>query len=76
MLKAAVRHRSEDLSYTSAAAIATEFVGSSITSNDVDYAAVSRDLLHNPHVSYFGSRWHGYLLCEATPRPWRTDYGV
>jgi len=59
-----------------ARAIATEFVGTSITSSDVDFAAVSRDLPHNPHVRYFESRWRGYLRCEVTPQQWRTDLRI
>ncbi|HEX6832245.1 MAG TPA: alkaline phosphatase D family protein, partial [Rudaea sp.] len=56
--------------------IATEFVGTSITSDDVDYAAVSRDLPHNPHIRFFESRWRGYLFCEITPHLWRTDLRI
>jgi alkaline phosphatase D len=56
--------------------IATEFVGTSITSHDVDYATVSADLPHNPHVRYFESRWRGYLFCEVTPGLWRTDLRI
>ena len=48
-----------------------EFVGTSITSDDVDYAAVSRDLPHNSHVPHFESRHCGYLFCEVTPQLWR-----
>jgi alkaline phosphatase D len=56
--------------------VATEFVGTSITSDDVDYAAVSRDLPHNPHIRYFESRHRGYLFCEVTPQLWRTDLRI
>jgi len=59
-----------------AAPIATEFVGTSITSHDVDHDAVSRDLPHNPHIRYFESRWRGYLRCEITPQSWRTDLRI
>jgi alkaline phosphatase D len=65
-----------DFADMNAAPIATEFVGSSITSNDVDYAAVSRDLPHNPHVRYFESRWRGYLRCEVDADLWRTDLRI
>ena len=56
--------------------VATEFVGTSITSSDVDYAAIVRDLPHNPHIRYFDSRWRGYLYCEITPELWRTDLRI
>ena len=65
-----------DFTDTAAAPVATEFVGTSVTSSDVDYAAVSRDLPHNPHVRYFESRWRGYLFCEITPETWRTDLRI
>ena len=65
-----------DFGDAAAPPIATEFVGTSITSHDVDYAAVARDLPHNPHVRYFESRWRGYLRCELTPQLWRTDLRI
>lgn len=65
-----------DFSDTAAVPVATEFVGTSITSSDVDYAAVSRNLPHNPHIRYFESRWRGYLLCDITPDVWRTDLRI
>jgi alkaline phosphatase D len=65
-----------DFADANAAPIATEFVGTSVTSNDVDYAAVSRDLPHNPHVRFFDSRWRGYLYCEITPQAWNTELRI
>jgi len=65
-----------DFADPAAPAVATEFVGTSITSNDVDYVAVSRDLAHNPHIRYFESRWRGYLFCDITPGLWRTDLRI
>jgi alkaline phosphatase D len=65
-----------DFDDANAAPVATEFVGTSISSDDVDYAAVSADLPHNPHIRYFESRWRGYLYCEITPELWRTDLRI
>lgn len=65
-----------DFADAGAAPIATEFVATSITSDDVDYAAVRRDLAHNPHVRHFESRWRGYLFCEITPALWRTEWRI
>jgi len=65
-----------DFADETAPVIATEFVGTSITSNDVDYAAVAADLAHNPHIRAFESRWRGYLYCEITPELWRTDLRI
>jgi hypothetical protein len=44
--------------------VATEFVGTSITSHSPDYDAFARFLPDNPHVRYFESRWHGYASVE------------
>lgn len=65
-----------DFDDTTAPPVATEFVGTSITSHDVDYVAVSADLPHNPHIRYFESRWRGYLFCDVTPGQWRTDLRI
>ena len=65
-----------DFSDPDSRTVATEFVGTSITSSDVDYDAVSRDLPHNPHIRYFESRWRGYLLCDITAQSWRTDLRI
>jgi alkaline phosphatase D len=65
-----------DFSDAAALPVATEFVGTSVTSHDVDYAVVSADLPHNPHIRYFESRWRGYLFCEVTPSLWRTDLRI
>lgn len=56
--------------------VATEFVGTSITSDDVDFATVAADLPRNPHIRAFESRWRGYLYCEITPELWRTDWRI
>jgi alkaline phosphatase D len=65
-----------DFSDATAPPVATEFVGTSITSDDVDHAAVSRDLAHNPQIRHFESRHRGYLFCEVTPQQWRTDLRI
>ncbi|WP_395679469.1 alkaline phosphatase D family protein [Dokdonella sp.] len=53
--------------------VASEFVGTSISSAGDDYAERVRDLHLNPHVRYFDSRSRGYLRCEITPDLWRSD---
>jgi alkaline phosphatase D len=65
-----------DFSDERAPVVATEFVGTSITSADVDYAAVMRDLPRNPHVRFFDSRWRGYLKCDITRKEWRSDLRI
>jgi alkaline phosphatase D len=58
--------------------VATEFVGTSITSggNGVDKPARLDTLLaENPCVR-FHNQQRGYARCTVTPREWRTDYVV
>lgn len=56
--------------------VATEFVGTSITSSGVPYDVFSRFLRENPHIRFFESRERGYVLAEVTPSLWRTDLRV
>ena len=53
--------------------VATEFVGTSITSQGADQASLERDLPHNPHIRYVDGRRRGYLRCEIAPARWTTD---
>jgi len=56
--------------------VATEFVGTSITSggDGVDRPANLDSLLaENPFVKYHNNE-RGYVVCEVTPKAWRTDY--
>jgi alkaline phosphatase D len=58
--------------------VATEFVGTSITSGG-DGAAKSKNhdtvLAENPFVK-FNNTQRGYVRCHATPRQWKTDFRV
>jgi alkaline phosphatase D len=49
-------------------ALATEFVGTSISSKGVDYRKFSAMLPENPHVKFFESRLRGYTEFEVTPQ--------
>ena len=62
-----------DFTDPSSATLASEFVGTSISSAGDDYAGRARDLALNPHVRYFENRSRGYLRCEVTPDLWRSD---
>jgi alkaline phosphatase D len=56
--------------------VATEFVGTSITSGgDGTANPKNRDgiLAENPCVRFHNAQ-RGYVRCEATPKQWRTDY--
>jgi alkaline phosphatase D len=56
--------------------LASEFVGTSISSSGPLYEQYRAYLADNPHVRFFESRWRGYLRCVAEPRRWRTDLRV
>lgn len=57
-------------------AVATEFVGTSITSLGVPYETFAALLPDNPHVRFFESRLPGDVRCEITPERWTTDLRV
>jgi alkaline phosphatase D len=52
--------------------IATEFVGTSVTSSSGGWA--ERFLLQNPHVKFHEWRNRGYAYGEIPPDRWRTDF--
>jgi len=52
--------------------IASEFVGTSITSTTVPKSVTDAGL-KLPHIKLADGRFHGYLRCTVTPRLWRTD---
>jgi alkaline phosphatase D len=56
--------------------IASEFVGTSITSAGVPYEQYSRFLPDNPHIKFFESRLRGYLRCTVDRRRWTSDLRV
>ena len=59
-----------------APSVATEFVGTSITSggDGADKPVYLGSLLaENPGVKYHNNE-RGYVRCEVTPRGWRTDF--
>jgi alkaline phosphatase D len=56
--------------------LASEFVGTSISSAGPLYELYRSYLADNPHVQFFESRWRGYLRCVADYQHWRTDLRV
>jgi alkaline phosphatase D len=58
--------------------VATEFVGTSITSGG-DGAEKRKDtdgvLADNPFVQFYNAE-RGYVRCEVTPESWQTDFRV
>ena len=56
--------------------VATEFVGTSVTSEGVPYDVFNGFLPENPHIKFFDSRERGYVLVDVSPNLWRTDLRV
>lgn len=65
-----------DFNDASSSVIATEFVGTSVTSNGAPYEQFAAMLPENPHVKFFESRKRGYVLAHVTPKEWRTELRV
>jgi alkaline phosphatase D len=56
--------------------VATEFVGTSVTSEGVPYDVFDGFLPENPHIKFFDSRGRGYVLVDVSPELRRTDLRV
>jgi alkaline phosphatase D len=58
--------------------VATEFVGTSISSgcDAFDAEAYKEVLDKNPHIRYFNERNGGYVRCNVIPGLWRSDLRV
>jgi alkaline phosphatase D len=65
-----------DFRDSAAPPVATEFVGTSITSLGPPYEPFAASLPDNPHVKLFESRFRGYVRCVVTPERWQTDLRV
>lgn len=67
-----------DFDDADSATVATEFVGTSITSGG-DGSATRADtagvLADNPFVKFYNAQ-RGYVRCAVTPHEWRSDYQV
>ena len=63
-----------DFSDPSSATVATEFVGTSVTSAGPPIEPLAAALPDNPHIRFFEGRERGYARVEATPALWRTDF--
>ncbi|WP_432043846.1 alkaline phosphatase D family protein [Streptomyces cadmiisoli] len=56
--------------------VATEFVGTSISSGAGWDADVRAGLVANPHVKFYNGSYRGYVMCEVTPDRWRADLRI
>lgn len=53
--------------------LASEFVGTSISSNGIPDDRVSAVLPNNPHIKFFESRLRGYVRCTITRDRWLSE---
>lgn len=58
------------------ATVASEFVGTSITSAGVPQDVFESFLPDNPHIRFFDARLRGYVRCDIDQSRWRTDFQV
>ncbi|WP_199432910.1 alkaline phosphatase D family protein [Qaidamihabitans albus] len=65
-----------DFADPSSETLATEFVGTSISSGCGWRDSVAAALGANPHVKFFDGDHRGYTRCTVTPDRWRTDIRV
>jgi alkaline phosphatase D len=65
-----------DFSDPASPTVATEFVGTSVTSEGVPYDRFNGFLTENPHIRFFESRERGYVRAEVRPGLWRTDLRI
>ncbi|MDQ0220837.1 hypothetical protein ELQ35_21025 [Peribacillus cavernae] len=56
--------------------LATEFVGTSISSGCGWKDDVEAALSVNPHIKFFNGDYRGYVRCQVTPKSWQSDYRV
>ena len=56
--------------------VATEFVGTSITSGGPPYEGLMSAMPANPHIKFFDSRVRGYVSIDVTPEMMTTRYQV
>ena len=56
--------------------VATEFIGTSISSNGPSHSLFSQFLPHNPHIKFFESRWRGYVQCTVDREQWISNFRV
>ena len=59
-----------------APAVATELIGSSITSHGPNYEATMKIVAQNPHVRFFESRRRGYAITDLAPARMETRFQV
>jgi alkaline phosphatase D len=65
-----------DFDNPASATVATEFVGTSITSDPGPYETFANILPENPHVRYFESQHRGYVIVDLSKDVMETRFQV
>jgi phosphodiesterase/alkaline phosphatase D-like protein len=65
-----------DFTQPGAPTIATEFVGTSISSGIGWDASVRQGLPENPHVRFYNGDYRGYVICDVTQQRWQADMRI
>jgi alkaline phosphatase D len=65
-----------DFNDPASATVATEIVGTSLTSAPAPYDMFANMLPDNPHVKFFESRKRGYVMCEVTQSALNADLRI
>jgi alkaline phosphatase D len=66
----------QDFDDPDSAIVASEFVGTSITSQGWRQEVLDKYLPDNPHVLLADSRHRGYVRVQLTPRRWLADLRI
>lgn len=56
------------------AIVASEFVGTSISSRGVSQDTFNAMRPDNPHVKFFDASHRGYVFCDVNPQRWRSEF--
>lgn len=56
--------------------VATELVGTSISSRGPNPELFTLALKMNPHIRFFESQYRGYVVCEVTPEQWTAHFRI
>jgi alkaline phosphatase D len=65
----------QDFRNPSSPTVASEFVGTSISSQGIPPALTDAGM-KMPHIRLAEGRWRGYVRCTVTPRDWRSDLQI
>jgi len=66
----------KDFDDPKSATVASEFVGTSITSGNSHHYQNVKSLPDNPHIKLYDGRYRGYILCDVDKKRWQSDLRI